>query len=175
LQLSPIDQAQSSDLIQWLTSDTWPFFADKSPTKDSLIPKIEEMFSSGNENFWIVQDKKRIGLIEIYELDSHAPMFSIRLMTQYRGQGFGKVAVAMSVDYIFKQYPDKHRIEAQTREDNIAMRKVFHHCYFVKEAHYRKVYPAEGIRLLASIAYGLLREDWLGKKRTPIIWNDLGF
>jgi RimJ/RimL family protein N-acetyltransferase len=65
------------------------------------------------------------------------------------------------------------RFEGQTREDNIAMRKVFVRSGWVKEAHYRQAWPVDGSEPKASIAYGILRCDWETGTTTPVDWDDL--
>jgi RimJ/RimL family protein N-acetyltransferase len=76
-------------------------------------------------------------------------------------------------DYVFERYPTLRRFEGQTREDNIAMRKVFVRSGWVKEAHYRQAWPIEGAEPKASIAYGVLRCDCETETITPVDWDDL--
>lgn len=56
--------------------------------------------------------------------------------------------------------PDVTRFEGQTREDNLAMRRIFVSCGWVKETHYREAWPVEGRDPVASVGYGILRRDW---------------
>ena len=65
------------------------------------------------------------------------------------------------------------RFEGQTREDNIAMRKVMLRAGFVKEAHYREGWPVEGAAPQASVAYAILRRDWGSGTTTSFVWEDL--
>ncbi len=51
------------------------------------------------------------------------------------------------------------------------MRKVFNRCGYVKEAYFRLASPAEDGGRVASIAYGILKEDWESGKITPVQWN----
>jgi len=173
-----IERSEAEDLAVWLSSDTWPYFLGHSPTKAEILKRVEEgdFFGEGELNFWILGAQGGVvGLIELYELNGLAPMFSVRFKSGSRGKGFGKVALAWLTDYVFKNFPDKRRIEAQTREDNIPMRKVFSQTAYVKEAYYRMASPTEGGGRVASIAYGILREDWLSGKATPVQWNGDSF
>jgi hypothetical protein len=66
------------------------------------------------------------------------------------------------------------RLEGTTRQDNVAMRRTFRAVGFVKEAHYRRGWPAprrDG-RLLDAVGYALLRTDWRDGTTTPVEWHD---
>lgn len=178
LKFSKIEKTDAAALATWLSSDTWPFFINMNSSKESIIAKIEEgsFFGEGDLNFWILSaNDEPVGLIELYQLDDFAPMFSIRFKTQFRGQGLGKPALDWLTKFIFENYPDKRRIEGQTREDNVAMRKVFNKCGYLKEAYYRMASPTENGERVASIGYGILREDWLSGKATPVQWRTDSF
>lgn len=102
-----------------------------------------------------------------------APLFDLRLGERFRGSGLGEPVVRALTDYVFEKYPTLRRFEGQTREDNIAMRKVFVRSGWVKEAHYRQAWPIAGAGPKASIAYGVLRRDWETGTITPVDWDDL--
>lgn len=168
-----IEPSDSESLASWLSGDSWPYFLGATPTKDEVLKRIADgaFFGGGELNFWIYDSGEApIGLIELYQLDDLAPMFSIRFKSDYRGKGFGKPTLDWLTKYIFENYPDKRRIEGQTREDNIAMRKVFNRCGYVKEAYYRFASPTETGARVASIGYGILREDWQSGVVTPASW-----
>lgn len=173
-----VKKEEAEVLADWLSSETWPFFLGKKPTKEDVLQRIKEgdFFGTGELNFWIIDSNNHaIGLMEIYQLDDLAPMFSIRFRSNARGKGFGGPSLKWLTRYIFENYPDKRRIEAQTREDNIPMRKVFNRNGYVKEAYYRMASPTENGERVASIAYGILREDWLSGKTTPVHWKSDNF
>lgn len=69
--------------------------------------------------------------------------------------------------------PEANRFAGQTREDNIAMRKTLLRAGFLKEAHYREGWPADGGALFASVAYAILRRDWESGDTTSFVWEDL--
>ncbi len=179
IKFKKIEKSESESLAKWLSSDTWPFFLGDKPTREEVLKRIENgaYFGDGELNFWILNSKEEpIGLIEIYQLDDLAPMFSIRFKSDFRGKGFGKTVLTWLTRFIFENYPDKRRIEAQTREDNIPMRKLFKGGGYVKEAYYRLASPIEDGGRVASIAYGILREDWETGQVTPVSWEkDLFF
>jgi RimJ/RimL family protein N-acetyltransferase len=108
----------------------------------------------------------------LFDLDDDSPLFDIRLDPAFRGMGLGFQAVNWLTDYLFRTWPNLLRIEGTTREDNLAMRKVFRKCYYAKEGHYRKAWATSSGDLLDTVQYGILREDWGAKKVTPLRWND---
>lgn len=174
IKFNKIDKSHANELAVWLSSDSWPYFLGSTPTKEYVLKRIEDgaFFGDGELNFWILDEQEKpIGLIELYQLDDLAPMFSIRLKTKFRGKKLGKPILDWLTRYIFENYPDKRRIEGQTREDNVAMRKLFNKCGYIKEAYYRMASPKENGERVASIAYGILREDWLSGQTTSVKWK----
>lgn len=83
-----------------------------------------------------------------------------------------KIFIEEFKDDNLNNFPDKERIEGHTKQDNYAMRCVFHKCGFVKEAHHRK--DKYG-KLHDSIGYGLTKEDWQNREITTVDWNDFKY
>lgn len=114
-----------------------------------------------------------VGVIRLFDLgsgpdDDETPLFDIKIKEEFRGKGIGKQALGWLTDFVFSNYLNKTRFEATTRIDNIAMRRVFENCGFVKEAQYRQAWPdAEGNRYDCT-GYAILRSDWLNKTKTPV-------
>jgi RimJ/RimL family protein N-acetyltransferase len=178
LNFQAIEKSDADQLATWLSSEAWPYFLGKKPTKEEVLKRVGEgdFFSEGDLNFWVRDSQKEpIGLVEIYQLDDLAPMFSMRFKSQHRGKGYGKKTLEWLTQFVFENYSDKRRIEGQTREDNIPMRKVFNKCGYAKEAYYRKASPTENGDRVASIAYGILREDWQSNSITPVQWESDSF
>ena len=178
LTFQPVLATDEELLIDWLSSDTWPYHCYPTPTRE----KVQEWFANGmftgegNRTFFVIlNDKERVGMIRLSELFDPTPIFDLRIQSPYRGKGIGKKALLWLTDYIFTSMPEKIRIEGQTRQDNIAMRQLFRQCGYIKEAHYRKAWPTKEGIYLDSIGYGILREDWKRKKITPVNWNDEDF
>lgn len=162
-------------LIEWLSTESWPYHVIRQPDPDSIKTWIDEGKFNGKDvqSLWIVSDKhEKIGLLRIQEIDSPEPVFDLRLRSQARGQGIGKQAVTWMCKHVFTTMPHIRRCGGYTREDNIAMRKTFRYSGFVKEAHYRKSWPDEAGNYLDSIYYGLTKDDWSEKKVTPVNWYD---
>lgn len=163
------------ELIKFITSDTWEFYGTPNPKPERLRRSFENGYYTGEgcRTFWIVADENnKIGTIRIYDLDDGAPLFDIMIHSKFKRQGIGTVAVNWLENFIFTNYPDIDRIEANTRVDNYAMRCVFHKCNFVKEAHHRKAWVGNDGIAYDAIVYGIIKEDWENKKITEVQWND---
>lgn len=162
-------------LSQWLTSDTWHYFVNPSPTPAQVREWIADGVFASDETrtLWIrTPDGKEVGLIRLHDLHDPTPMFDIRILAPFRGRGYGKQALLWLTDHLFTTMPDIRRIEGQTREDNVPMRRLFRACGYVKEAHYRESWPAGDGRWLASVAYARLRREWEQGISTPVNWHD---
>ena len=162
-------------LVGFLTSDTWKFHGIPNPKPERIRESYENQYYNGEDSktFWVVLDQEtKVGMIRIYDLQDGSPLFDIRILSKYKGMGIGTIAVTWLVGYICNNFPDKERIEANTRQDNYAMRCVFHKCGFAKEAHYRKAWAGQDGKSYDAIGYGITKEDWENGKVTPVNWND---
>ncbi|WP_315115595.1 GNAT family N-acetyltransferase [uncultured Clostridium sp.] len=165
-------------LIEFLTSDTWEFHGIPNPKPESIRASYENQYYNGDDckTFWIALDQDtKVGMIRIYDLYDDTPLFDIRILNNYKGMGIGTIAVKWISSYIFNNFPNTERIEGNTREDNYAMRCVFHKCAFVKEAHFRKAWPSKDGKLYDAIGYGIIKVDWASGQVTPVNWNDFKY
>lgn len=162
-------------LVDFLTSDTWEFYGTPNPKPERIRARYENQHYTGDncKTFWVILDQElNVGLIRLYDLEDGDPLFDLMILKKYKGMGIGTISVDWLVDYVFTKYPDKVRIEANTRQDNYAMRCVFHKCGFVKESHHRKAWVGQDGIPYDSIGYGLTKDDWQTGKTTPVNWND---
>ena len=133
-------------------------------------------FGEHEQTFWVVsEDGEKVGMLRIFDLQDPCPMMDVRIKSAYRGKGIGVQAIKWVTEYIFNNWKEIRRIEGQTRHDNIAMRKVFLKCGYVKEAHYRKDWPGQNEEYYDGIGYGITREDWEQGIVTPPDWDDEDF
>ncbi len=158
-------------LTTFLTSNTFPFHVRTNPTKK----RVEEAIDAGSwggddiETFWVDDESDgRVGVLRLDDLRDATAMIDLRLAEHARGRGHGAVALRMATDRVFSHHPVVIRFEGQTREDNVAMRRVFERCGWVLEAHYRDGWPVEGGEPVASVAYSVLRRDWESGSTTPV-------
>ena len=164
-------------LILFLKSDGWPFHVNSSLSEHKILKMLEERLFDGtnHESFWILDGKTVAGFLRIYDLDDvddGYPLFDLRISSQHRGRGLGKSAVSWLTQYLFKKHIKLEKIVGTTRADNLAMRKTFALCGYVKEGHYRNDWGAADGRHYDTVKYAVLREDWVSGARTPVRWND---
>ena len=169
------DVTARAELSEFLIAHEYPFHLVRRPDRETVEHWIEAGRYSGDENrpLWIEADEARVGLVVLEDLVSNAPLFDLRLATEWRGVGLGSQVLRALATYVFTSMPAVNRLEGQTREDNIAMRKSFIRSGFVKEGHYREAWPTEAGVPMASTAYGILRRDWQTGRTTMFEWNDL--
>lgn len=175
LSFEAYDPGESNELAAWLASDTWPFHGTTSQTAPAYRQLIldGEIAGTNEQAFWIhTPDVPRSGLMRVLDLDDPTPLIDIRLRSDLRGKGIGRDAVAWLTDHVFETMADATRIEGHTRQDNLAMRRVFVVCGYAKEAHHRKAWPSEDGSLLDSIGYGITRDDWANGEVSPVPWDD---
>lgn len=181
MQLSfiPFELPDEQDLLSsWLTSDRWPYHINPHPSREQVLGWIQEGIFTGTDHqtFWMMAaSQERVGLIRLYDLDDvddGYPLFDLRIREAFRGQGVGKQALQWLTRYLFETWPRLDRIAGTTREDNVAMQRVFQACGYVKEGHFRKDWrTAEGHRYDA-LQYAILREDWETQTVTPVAWDN---
>ena len=81
--------------------------------------------------FWIRDRGKTVGMVRLFDLDDldvGSPLFDLRIAEGHRGRGLGRQAVHWLTDHLFTTFAMLHRIEATTRDENMAMQAVFAHC-----------------------------------------------
>ncbi|MCZ3389404.1 MAG: GNAT family N-acetyltransferase [Actinomycetia bacterium] len=168
------DLAEAQTLAEFLASEDWHFHAGPHQTLASAHARIAsgEFDGDHDRTHWIVRDDERVGMIHIEDLGDGNPLFDLRLRAGHRGRGLGTAAVTWLTAAVFGEFPDLNRIEATTRQDNVAMRRVLVKCGFVKEARYRQEWPSEGGTRYDSIGYGILRSDWGMGVTTAVNWED---
>ncbi|GAA5229576.1 GNAT family N-acetyltransferase [Arthrobacter cryoconiti] len=168
--------ADTEDLIDFLTSNRFPFHVQAAPQANDVRMKIEggRFWNADTQGYWVLQDGHRIGMAALEDLqEDDSPLFDLRLDEAQRGKGLGVQVLRALCDMVFDTMPDTLRFEGQTREDNIAMRKTFLRAGFLKEAHYRLAWPTSCGGRVASIAYSILRQDWENGTVTHFEWEDL--
>ncbi len=176
LQLLDASGADSDDVTRFLTSNEFPFHVNAKPSHEDVAEamKAGSYSAPDHEVFWLrTRDRETVGLVRLDDVQDPTPLLDLRLAERYRGQGLGIQALAVVTDFVFTTMPAVTRFEGQTREDNIAMRRIFLRSGWLKEAHYRESWPVEGGAPLASVAYAILRRDWLHKQVTPLVWEDV--
>jgi RimJ/RimL family protein N-acetyltransferase len=165
--------ADAGPLAEFLAGGNWPFHTGRLTREDIAARVADGEYDSATERtFWITQQGDRAGLVHLWDLADPTPMFDLRVRAADRGRGIGSHAVTWLTAYIFSRFPQATRIEATTRQDNVAMRRAMLRAGYVKESHYRDAWPGEGGTVHDAIGYAILRRDWLAGTTTPVRWDD---
>jgi RimJ/RimL family protein N-acetyltransferase len=171
--LRPVD-ARGSDrgaLETFLSSNTFPFHVIARPSSAQITESIDAgaWGDADTETFWIESPHDPYaGLVRLQDLRDPTAMLDLRVAEHQRGHGLGSAALRAVTDHLFRTRPDAHRFEGTTREDNVAMRRTFHRCGWVQEAHYRDGWPVPDADPVASVGYSVLRRDWATGSRTLV-------
>ena len=173
----PIDVRSSgkADFVEFMVRNSLPFHVHSHPSVEQISTAMDGGRYDGDDHasLWIDDDiRGRLGVVILEDLADGGPMFDLRLAEIYRGQGLGTQVLRAITARVFSTVPNVHRFEGQTREDNLAMRRTFQRAGFVKEAHYREAWPADGGAVFGSVAYAILRRDWQSGTTTPVDWDD---
>lgn len=175
ISFTPLGPEDSDGIVAFLLGNKLPFHVRGDWTQTELRALVDggRYWNSESQGFWIMGNGDCLGMVVLEDLEDDTPMFDLRLAEAYRGQGLGTQILKELCTKVFNENPETVRFEGQTREDNIAMRKVFLKSGFLKEAHYRMGWPAEDGLRLASVAYAILRQDWESGETTAFDWNDV--
>jgi len=168
--------ADRAALVEFMTRNEFPFHLRPRPLAEDVEAAIDEgaYRDEDNDSFWVDHaEHGRIGFLRLEDLSDPTPLVDLRLASAFRGRGLGAQALRAATEHVFTTLPSVRRFEGQTREDNVAMRRTFQRCGWLKEAHYRQGWPVEGGTPVASVAYAILRQDWETGETTPFVWEDL--
>lgn len=175
ISFTPLGPEDSDGIVAFLLGNKFPFHVRRDWTRTELRALVDggRYWNSESQGFWLMGNGDCLGMVVLEDLEDDTPMFDLRLAEAYRGEGLGTQILKELCTKVFNENPETVRFEGQTREDNIAMRKVFLKSGFLKEAHYRMGWPAEDGLRLASVAYAILRQDWESGEATAFDWNDV--
>jgi len=169
----PVVREHSDAVKRFLLAEPWPFHVGAALTPEAIDERIGAgwLDGPGRQTFWIVSASTRCGLLRLFDLGDGAPLFDLRVSGSARNRGIGAAAVRWLASYVFDGWPDVNRIEATTRVDNVAMRRILERCGWAKESHWREVWSSpEGDR--DGVGYALLRRDHQRGSVTPVRWDE---
>ncbi|MFC7072678.1 GNAT family N-acetyltransferase [Halovenus rubra] len=108
-------------------------------------------------------DVRRIGWVGASDMEYKRPEIGYWLIPAVHGEGYGKEAVSLLVDYVFREY-NTPAVGAVAYDFNEASRGLLTSLGFVEEGRRRKFMFVDGEHR-DMIEYGLLREEWETQKR----------
>jgi RimJ/RimL family protein N-acetyltransferase len=166
-------RAETERLADFLTDEPWPFHSGRADRGE-----VRRLVAGGHydgdsaRTYWIIMNNEHVGLIRLWDLGDSTPMFDLRIRAADRGRGIGTRALGWLTEHVFTTVPGASRIEGTTRQDNVAMRRVFRHGGYVKESHYRDGWPDPDGSVHDAVGYAILRRDWLAGTTTALRWDD---
>ena len=99
-----------------------------------------------------------IGAVDVIHVDWDRPELAYWLVPEYHGEGYGKEAVSLVVEYVFRTF-DTHGIGAAAYDFNAPSRGLLESLGFTEEGRAREDRFIDG-EYRDSIQYGLLRREW---------------
>lgn len=103
-------------------------------------------------------DTTPLGAVSVKDANWKRPELTYWLVPEVHGDGFGKAAVSLAIDYIFRTY-DTPAVGAMAYDFNEASRGLLESLGFVEEGRFRKFRYIDG-EYRNGIQYGLLRHEW---------------
>ena len=99
-----------------------------------------------------------IGVVTVRRVDWDRPSLAYWLVPDHHEQGYGKEAVSLVVEYVFRTF-DVHSLGAHAFDFNAASRGLLESLGFVEEGCARENRFIDG-EYRDSVQYGLLRREW---------------
>lgn len=159
-----------------MVTNSFPFHGSGPLTDRAVHQAIDDgrFRNAENDSYWVLDSEgRRAGFVRFEDLKDETPLFDLRLAEGRRGQGLGREALLAATDWVFGNLIEATRFEGNTRADNVAMRRTFESCGWVKEAHYRESWPTGEGQRVDGVAYAILRRDWETGVTTTVEWDDL--
>jgi RimJ/RimL family protein N-acetyltransferase len=163
LRFEPFQVDEVGALSQFLAASDWPFHHQTSVDASWVRGRIESghFFGSSARSFWVRGEAEQpLAFGRIFDLEDVTPLIDLRVDAAHRGRGIGTLALRGLTAWLFSERPEAPRLGGYTRVDNLAMRRVFEKCGYLKEAHHRRAWRVEGGELLDCVGYAILRDEF---------------
>ncbi len=99
-----------------------------------------------------------IGAVDVMHVDHDRPGLAYWLLPDHHGEGYGREAVELVVEFVFRTY-DVHGVNAAAYAFNDASRALLESLGFVEEGRAREDRFVDG-EYRDAVHYGLLRREW---------------
>lgn len=122
--------------------------------------QIELSDERGNDQFLVCLEEreKPIGQVGVMDAAYKRPELGYWLIPAVHGEGYGKEAVSLLIDYAFRAY-NSPAVGAKAFDFNDASRGLLESLGFTEEGRRRKFMFVDG-KHRDMVQYGLLREAW---------------
>lgn len=132
------------------------YFEDESGDGDSFLVCLDEDdVSPGQPN---ESEVRPIGTVVVTDISWRRPDLVYWLIPEVHGEGYGKEAVSLVVEYVFRVY-DTPAVGATVYDFNKASRGLLESLGFTEEGCIRKDRFIDG-KYVDTVQYGLLRKEW---------------
>lgn len=162
LEFDPLHWPEDAQtVVEFLTASEWPCHG--VPLLSRTDAAKVSVVANDTATFWIRNGAETVGLIRLLDLDDldvGSPLFDLRIAQGHRGRGVGRQAVRWLTDHLFTTFPELHRIEARTRDDNQAMQAVFAHCGWRLEGRFVEAWTNSDGTRSDALSYALLRREY---------------
>ena len=148
-------------VIDFLTSNEWPFHG--TSRLDRIQATNIQIAGPDTASCWVEADGDRVGLVRAFDLDDlldGSPLIDVRIATEHRNRGMGRIAVDSLTDHLFESQPVLHRIEATTRHDNQPMKAVLHKCGYRQEGRLVQAWRSSNGERFDTLVFAILRSEW---------------
>jgi RimJ/RimL family protein N-acetyltransferase len=148
-------------VVDFLVANEWPFH--RTPRLTPTHAAAVSVFAEDVATFWIRNGDEAVGIVRLFDLDDvevGSPLFDLRIAEEHRSRGIGRQAVQWLTNYLFTTYPALHRIEATTRDDNVAMQAVLTRCRYRMEGRLREAWTNDNGTRYDTLTYAILRREY---------------
>jgi [ribosomal protein S5]-alanine N-acetyltransferase len=128
---------------------------DDEDTDQFLVCLDEDDAAPGHPD---KDDVRPVGAVFVEDASWRRPELVYWLVPEVRGEGYGKEAVSLVIDYVFRVY-DCPAVGAGVYNFNEASRGLLKSLGFAEEGRIRKDRFIDG-EYVDTVNYGLLREEW---------------
>ena len=168
IRLTEIREGDVAEIGKWQTnidfmrqkvlSPAYPFTAKASRERlDNYISKRNAF----NFAIRLLDNEMIIGLVTVSDIEWNHAVGQLGIGigdSRYHGRGYGTEAVALLLDYVFREL-NLYRIELTVFGYNASAIRIYEKLGFTHEATYREAIHRDGERYNVLL-YGILRPEW---------------
>lgn len=168
-------EREDSEFLQRAHADPdirYPLGTVTHMNRHQVEDRFEEFFESDDHVNFLVRldgegagpghpdedDVTPIGAASVTHVDWDRPQLAYWLVPEHHGEGYGKEAIGLVVEYVFRTF-DIRGVGAHAFDYNAASRGLLESLGFTKEGRAREARFVDG-EYRDAVHYGLLRREW---------------